>query len=81
MPQLSSVVALVRRGHVVQVAAVFVAAVVHGLGFEEGRGRGQVGGRGCHGQVVVVVLVVAMGRLRVLRLAGQVRLVVVVGGA
>lgn len=81
-PQLSSVVALVRCGHVVQVAAVLVAAVVQGLGLEEGGGRRQVGGRGGHGQVVVVVLVVAVRRLGVLRLAGQVGLVgVVVGGA
>lgn len=63
---------------VVQVAAVLVAAVVHGLGLKEGGRRRQVGGRRGHGQVV---LVVAVRRLRVLRLAGEVGLVVVMGGA
>lgn len=46
--------ALVGRGHVVQVAAVLVPAVVERLALEQGRRRGQVGDRG-HGQVVVGV--------------------------
>lgn len=43
---------LVRRGHVVQVAAVLMPTVVQGLTFEKSRGRGEVGDWG-HGEVVV----------------------------
>lgn len=64
--------ALIRGGHVVQVAAVFVPAVVQGLALKKCRGRGQVGDRG-HGEVVVGVRrrvlgcawEVLLGRLRV----------------
>lgn len=56
-PEDSSVVlrgsgAFVVRGHVVQVAAVFVATVVQGLALEKSRGRGEMGDGG-HDQVVV----------------------------
>lgn len=46
--------ALIRGGHVVQVAAVFVPAVVQGLALKKCRGWGQVGDWG-HGEVVVGV--------------------------
>lgn len=45
---------LIRGPHVVQVAIVFVPAVVQGLALEESGGRWQVGNRG-NSQVVVGV--------------------------